>query len=149
MATPNRLGNLKRDPEVQGHDEAASPAAADPALRTAHRLLERYMPAYVIVDADFEILEAWAGTGAFLELPRGRPKANLAAMARTELAVDIKSAVSKVLTWGERLVRDDLIVGHDEERRYLTLIVETLSGSEASQGRCLVVFQADPAAVAT
>jgi len=141
-------GDGKNRQKVQHHGDAAKPGAADPAFRTAQRLLERYMPAYVIVDGDFEILEASAGTGAYLELPRGRPKANLAAMARTELAVDIKAAVSKVLATGERLVRDDLIVGHGEERRYLTLIVEPLSGSEANERRCLVVFQAGPAAVA-
>jgi two-component system CheB/CheR fusion protein len=141
-------GNDKNRKKVQVHDEPPKPNPADAAFRTAQRLLERYTPAYVIVDGDFEILDASAGTGAYLELPRGRPKANLAAMARTELAVDIKAAVAKVLATGERLVRDDLIVGHDEERRYLTLIVEPLTGSEASERRCLVVFQAGPAAVA-
>lgn len=141
-------GDGKNRQKMQRHDDTAKPAVSDPAFRTAQRLLERYTPAYVIVDGDFDILDASAGTGAFLELPRGRPKANLAAMARTELAVDIKAAVSKVLTTGERLVRDDLIVGHGEERRYLTLIVEPLTGSEASERRCLVVFQAGPAAVA-
>ena len=83
----------------------------------AHRLLERYTPAYVIVDGDFEILEASSGTGAYLELPRGRPNANLGAMARDELAVDIKAAVSQVMASGERLVRDDLLVGRGDERQ--------------------------------
>ena len=111
-------------------------------------MLERYSPAYVIVDADFEILEASSGTGAFLELPRGRPEANLDAMARTEMAVDIKAAVSKVLSTGERLVRDDLVVGQAEERRHLTLVVEPLPTADPADRRCLVVFQTDPAALA-
>ncbi|MBZ9815210.1 MULTISPECIES: CheR family methyltransferase [unclassified Mesorhizobium] len=141
-------GDGKNRQEMQRQDAATKPAVTDPAFRTAQKLLERYTPAYVIVDGDFEILDASTGTGGFLELPRGRPKANLAAMARTELAVDIKAAVAKVLTSGERFVRDDLIVGHDDERRYLTLIVEPLTGADASERRCLVVFQAGAAAMA-
>jgi two-component system CheB/CheR fusion protein len=155
-----RIGDTARLPEFpiaggDGKDRRAKapggggdPAEADPALRTAHRLLERYSPAYVIVDDDFDILEASSGTGAFLELPRGRPKANLAAMARTELAVDIKASVSKVLSTGERLVRDGLLIGHDAERRYLTLIVEPLPNADAGDRRVLVVFQTGPAAIA-
>jgi two-component system CheB/CheR fusion protein len=155
-----RIGDTSRLPEFpiaggDGKDRTDRPggdkgqlAETDPALRTAQRLLERYSPAYVIVDGDFDIIEASSGTGAFLELPRGRPKANLAAMARTELAVDIKAAVSKVLSSGERLVRNDLIVGHEDERRYLTLIVEPLPGPDLGDRRCLVVFQTGPAAVA-
>jgi len=141
-------GDGKERQTSRSNETARKPAGSDPAFRTAQRLLERYTPAYVIIDSDFDILEASAGTGAFLELPRGRPKANLAAMARTELAVDIKAAVSKVLSTGERLVRNDLIVGRDEKRRYLTLIVEPLPGIDASDGRCLVVFQTGAAAVA-
>lgn len=120
----------------------------DPAMRTAHRLLEKYTPAYVIIDGEFEILEASSGTGAFLELPRGRPTANLGAMLRPEVAVDVKSAVSKVFATGERVRREDLIIGRDDDRRYLTLIAEPLPGDEPADRRCLVVFQTGPTAMA-
>ncbi len=118
------------------------------AYRAAQRLLERYSPAYVIVDSDFEILEASSGTGSFLELPRGRPSANLAAMARSELAVDIKAAVSQVQASGQRLVRTDLTVGSDQDRKHLALTVEPLPAGEDGQLLYLIVFQIGAAAMA-
>jgi two-component system, chemotaxis family, CheB/CheR fusion protein len=113
----------------------------DAVQRSAQRLLERYSPAYVIVDSGFDILEASSGTGEFLELPKGRPNANLSAMARSDLAVDIKAAVSHVFATGEKLVRSDLVVGSEQNRRGLTLVVEPLPGADAGQRLCLVVFQ--------
>ena len=145
---PIAAGDGKGSKAASRPDARDRPADRDPATRMAHRLLERYTPAYVIVDGDFEILEASSGTGAFLELPRGRPTANLGAMLRTEVALDVKSAVSKVLASGERLVRDDLIVGRDDDRRYLTLIAEPLPGNDPADQRCLVLFQTGPAAMA-
>ena len=102
---------LRPPPEMR-----AKPPERDPSMQAAHRLLERYAPAYVIVDASFEILEASSGTGAFLELPRGRPTANLSAMLRAELSIDVKAAVSKVLATGDRVVRNDLVLERDGTR---------------------------------
>jgi two-component system, chemotaxis family, CheB/CheR fusion protein len=62
-------------------------------------------------------------------------------MARSELAIDIKAAVSQVLTSGQKLVRSDLAIGPAENRRRLTLVVEPLPHEDAGQQLCLVVFQ--------
>ncbi len=139
-AFPIAGGNGRQTPPAQ-RSTGAPAADTDPAIRTAHRLLERYTPAYVIVDGDFEILESSSGTGAVLELPSGRPNANLAAMIRGELATDVKAAVAKVLSTGERLVRRDLSLWHEDEQRQFTLVVEPLRTAEQHDQRCLVIFQ--------
>ncbi|MDN3722670.1 protein-glutamate O-methyltransferase CheR [Roseibium salinum] len=125
----------------QKHKERGNESRArNETQHAAQRLLERYSPAHVIVDSDFEILEASSGTGAFLELPRGRPNSNLAAMVRSELAIDIKSAVSQVLTTGKKLVRSDLTVETGQNRKHLTLSVEPLPADETGRPLCLVLF---------
>ena len=142
---PIAQGDGEQTPRPSPGERREPPRASDQARRAAQRVLDRYMPAHVIVDSDFQILEASSGTGAYLELPRGRPDVNLAAMARSELAVDIKAAVSKVLTTGQRVTRSDLTVGSEDDRRRLTLTVEPLPGEDARERRCLVLFQAGPA----
>src|SRR5690606_27622686 len=118
-----RVGTSSHLPEfpIAGGDGRRQPPAyriretrereQNTAKAAARRILDRYVPAFVIVDDALEIVEASSGTGAYLELPRGRPQVNLAAMVRGELAVDIKAAVAHVIATGERVERTDLTLG--------------------------------------
>jgi two-component system, chemotaxis family, CheB/CheR fusion protein len=138
---PIGAGDGKKPGRPRPRDADGPSGTRDAAQRAAQRLLERYSPAYVIVDSGFDILDASSGTGEFLELPKGRPNVNLAAMARSELVIDIKAAVSHVMTSGQKLVRSDLTIGAAENRRRLTLVVEPLPQEDGGQQLCLVVFQ--------
>ncbi|HYE70357.1 MAG TPA: CheR family methyltransferase, partial [Aquabacterium sp.] len=112
--------------------------------RAARRVLAEFAPAYVVIDADYEILEASAGTGAYLELPSGRPRMNLNAMARSGLAIDVRAAVTKVMATGRRETRSGLTVADGEHHRQLTLVVDPMAGQGKTNQLYLVVFQAGP-----
>lgn len=133
---------------------AAAPRPADRggdglASGAAHRVLAAFAPAYAVIDADLEIVELSGGTGAFLELPGGRPRTNLAAMARDGLALEMKSTVAKAISTGRREERTGLAVGAGPEQRHFTLIVEPLPpgsrGRRPGEALYLVVFQDAPA----
>lgn len=131
-----------------GKDEHASRQperileVADPlSARAAHRILSEFAPAYVIIDSHYDIVEASAHTGAFLELPGGRPNTNLGAMARSGLAVDIRSAVAAAMASGARQTVDGLVTGTGAQRRQLTLVVEPFPDASAPHPLYLVVFR--------
>ncbi len=112
--------------------------------QAARRVLADFAPAYVVIDTDYDILEASTGTGEYLELPGGRPRMNLGAMARSGLAVDVRAAVAKVMATGQRETRTGLTIGSGDQRRQLTLTVEPLPSRSRSDSLYLVVFQDGP-----
>jgi two-component system, chemotaxis family, CheB/CheR fusion protein len=64
-------------------------------------LLQKYVPASVIVNQDLDILQFRGTTGVFLEPMPGRASLNLLKMARPGLAFELKSIVLKAQKSGE------------------------------------------------
>lgn len=122
-------------------EKKASPERQGIGAAAARRILAEYAPAYVVIDENYEIHEVSGATGHFLELPRGKPRANLVAMARDGLAIDIKAAVSKAMSTGKRTVRENLIAGSGEDRKHFTLTVEPINDEPGAEPLYLVVFQ--------
>jgi two-component system CheB/CheR fusion protein len=143
-------GRMPDFPLASGHKRAQGEAEPERkpsqerqgvGVAASRRILSDYAPAYVVIDEHYEIHEVSGATGAFLELPRGKPRANLVAMAREGLAIDIKAAVSKVLSTGKRTVRENLVAGAGEDRKHFTLTVEPIQDEPGAQPLYLVVFQ--------
>jgi two-component system CheB/CheR fusion protein len=113
------------------------------ATRAARQVLERTTSAYVIIDAEYEILEASAGTGRYLELPSGRPSNNLSAMMRKGLSIDVRAALSKVLSSSQPDTRKGY-VGNGAGRKEVAISVELLQGNGHETSLYLVIFQELP-----
>jgi two-component system, chemotaxis family, CheB/CheR fusion protein len=105
------------------------------------QLLERYAPAYVIIDAEGDVLFASGRTGRYLELPAGAPTNNLIAMARRGLRLDLRSAVHRAVSRGESVVQRKLTVGTNGGRLTLDLFVQPLRQGSGADALYMVVFQ--------
>lgn len=150
-----RSGRLPEFPLVPGdgkHLPAPSPAfaagseASGLAANASRRIMERYAPTYVVIDNEYEILETSRGTGAYLELPGGRPRTNLTAMARSGLAIDVKSALVRVRETGTPEKRR-VALGHGKNLKYVMLTVEPLPTGGAAPPLYLVIFEDMPGPV--
>ena len=113
------------------------------AVRAARQVLERTASAYVIIDAEYDIIEASAGTGAYLELPSGRPRTNLSAMMRSGLAVEVRAAVGKAISSSKPDTRT-AVAGSGANRKELSIAVEPLQGDPRDGHLYLVIFQELP-----
>jgi two-component system, chemotaxis family, CheB/CheR fusion protein len=151
-AEPARLPEF---PLVSGGRKGPAHVTAQPGANQRYpgrtqeavrRLLERYAPTYVVIDQNFDIIEASARTGAFLELPPGEPRINLAAMARSGLAIDIKAAVARVAATGESVTQTGLAIGAGKERKRITLTVEPLPDGSRAEQLYVVVFHEEAVA---
>ena len=60
-----------------------------------HILLDRYVPATVVVNQDLEILHFKGSTGLFLEPSPGKASLNLLKMARPGLSIELRSIIHK------------------------------------------------------
>ena len=86
-------------PAMQGR----APAVALSISRRADQVAERYAPAYVIVDAQFEVLHFSGRTGRFLEPAAGVANLNLLNLVHRDLRLDLRSALHQAVEEGSRV----------------------------------------------
>jgi two-component system CheB/CheR fusion protein len=89
-------------------------------------VLERYAPAHVVVNGEWEVLHYSARTGRYLEQPVGAPNRNLLAMARNGLRQPLRSALYEAAETRRRVVRERVRVETEGGYRAIDLTVEPL-----------------------
>lgn len=103
------------------------------------RVLERHAPAFVIVDADNEIIHFSGRTGRYLEAPTGAPTRHLPSLARKGLRLDLGIALNEARQAGHAVTRNDLSIELDDRVQFFDLTVEPLR-EQGGDSLCLVLF---------
>src|SRR5271163_4548428 len=81
---PMRAGDAKHGRDL--------PASFTVEREVEHLLVNRFVPASIVVNDQMEIVQFQGKTGAYLEPPAGQPSFSVAKMAREGLLVDLRSA---------------------------------------------------------
>ncbi|WP_211872621.1 CheR family methyltransferase [Plastoroseomonas arctica] len=108
------------------------PQSTKLALRDAVdvQLLERFMPAHVVVNRDGDVLNFSGHTGKYLEAPPGAPTRNVLIMARKSLRLDLRAVFTEAVESGRSITRDGIAVENDDGQiQVISLIVEPLNQS--------------------
>lgn len=115
----------------------------EPLQTLAERqLLDRYSPAYVVINADGELLHGSARTGKYLELAAGVPRMDIYSMARPGLRPDLRAAVHKAAGTGQVAVQKNVVVGTDGGRQPIDLIVHPIRpAGPVPEPLYMVIFQ--------
>jgi two-component system CheB/CheR fusion protein len=104
-------------------------------------LINRFVPASIVVNDQMEIVQFQGKTGAYLEPASGHPSFNLSKMAREELVVDLRAALSTAKK-NKVAVRKEGVQFQSEGRtREVDLEVLPLHGQAAQERYYVVVFQ--------
>jgi len=111
----------------------------DLAQRANARVLDRFAPAFVVVNANGEVLHFSSRTFRYLEAAPGVPSRSLVAMARRGLRLDLRATLRSAIDSGEPVVREPVQVEVDGGTVDISLTVEPLSQDEAER-LYLVVF---------
>ncbi|HUB12193.1 MAG TPA: CheR family methyltransferase [Acetobacteraceae bacterium] len=122
---------------------ALRPAGGENSLRAAaeRQLLERFTPAYAVINSDGDLLHSSGRTGKYLELPPGAPDTNLFNLARSGLRVELRAALHKAMVSGQLVVHSKLRVGTNGGTQDIDLFVQPMRYLPASEGLFMVVFQ--------
>jgi len=112
-ATPGQGQALGRPRPLPGH-----------LGRHAERIVERYAPAYVIIDADYEVLHFSGRTGRFLEPSAGVANLNLLTLVHRDLRLDLRAALHKAQEQDRTVKVEHLRFGGGDDTRGVTLVVE-------------------------
>ncbi len=109
----------------------------------------KYAPAAVVVDSDFEILHFRGHTGFYLEAPHGEATLSLFRMARTGLTMPLRKALNAAAERNISIRQAGISVENQGERRKINLEITPLEGASERERYYLVVFEEAPATVAT
>ncbi len=108
----------------------------DLAELTARRIMDRYAPAHVVVDADNVVIRSSSRTGRYLELAEGLPSSRVTDLARRGLRSAVRSVLDGVRGGARRAVKKDVRLEVDDEQVSVNVVAERLENAAI-----LLVFQ--------
>jgi two-component system, chemotaxis family, CheB/CheR fusion protein len=112
---------------------------SDAAQLANARVLERFAPAFVVVNAAGEVLYFSNRTGRYLEAAPGAPTRDIVAMARRGLRPELRGLLRTTIESGRAIVRERVQVDADGGLQEIALTVEPLGRGEP-ETLFLVVF---------
>ncbi len=138
---------------------AAGRAAADvPPVRTfgpdvglerrAQRIAERYAPAYVITDENFQILHFSGRTGRYIEPTAGAATLDLLGLVHRDLRLELRTALGRALETNEAAHADQVQLGVNGHRVLVDITVEPVLDGPAGHRNFVVLFKDGPVRLA-
>jgi two-component system CheB/CheR fusion protein len=97
---------------------------SDMLRRAAATIIDRFAPAYVIVDEAGQTLFFSSGTGKYLQPAAGPPNRDVVAMARPGLRADLRAALHRAKETGRRVVCERIMVQINGGTQMVGLAVE-------------------------
>ncbi|MDR0184203.1 chemotaxis protein CheB [Lysobacter arvi] len=145
MTAPKRLAGLEaatRVPAVRGL------SIEDSIDRNARRVLEKHSPAYVVIDANHDVLRFCGDTGRYLGPSSGAASLNLFALLNKGLRGPARTAVQQALIRHGTVVQEGQISGAHGERIPVRLIAEPIHEQDdgnadrrAPSTLCILIFK--------
>ena len=136
-----------RKPEISR--TATTPPSGLMVEKEVERLLvNRYVPASIVVNEQMEIVQFRGRTGAYLEPAPGHPTFSLSKMAREGLLVDLRAALNKARKTNATARAEKVHVKSNGHSKEVDLEVIPVRGQGSAEHFYIVVFQ-DPRRVVT
>jgi two-component system CheB/CheR fusion protein len=108
---------------------------SDLVRKVANTIVERFAPAYVIVDETGQALYFSAGTGKYLQAAAGPPNRDIIAMARPGLRPDLRALLHQAKQADRRVTRSGITVQVNGGVQIIGLAVEPIKeGNETAYG---------------
>ena len=136
-------GHPATEREIPTPEQAAGRRAAGwpvetSAQREADRVaFNRFVPASVLVNSEFHVLQFRGDTGPFLKPPTGRASFNLLKMAREGLLLPLRAALNKARNENKAVRRQGVRVRQNGQTRTANLEVIPLKNIKE---RCYLIF---------
>ena len=140
-------------PSLPPTSTASKPESAEPRSPALHagdvvdaavrRAVEKYAPAYLVIDRHQEILRFSGGeVGRYLEPPAGTASLNLLTLVRKALRPAVRAAIQRAYKRTEPVTTEHTSVRIEGRNRSIRLIVEPLVDEHGGEtGRWVLLFQ--------
>lgn len=104
-------------------------------------IIDQLVPPVLVIDAKGNLVYSSQATGSLLEMPSGKPSANVFAMARGGLNIHIRQAVRKALARRGRVVERDIRLRKNGHAVSVDLRVLPLRDPQAMRGLIMVAIE--------
>jgi two-component system CheB/CheR fusion protein len=108
--------------------------------RTARRLLEKYSPAYLIVDTHCDVERFSGDTGRYLSPTTGTASLNVFALLNKRLREPARALIGRAFETSEAVTQDGLGVDIHGRFHSIRLIAEPLADNEGKVRWCVLAF---------
>jgi two-component system CheB/CheR fusion protein len=112
--------------------------------RRAQRIAERYAPAYVITDENFQILHFSGRTGRYIEPTAGAATLDLLGLVHRDLRLELRTALGRAVETNEAANADQVQLGLNGHRVLVDITVEPVLDGPAGQRNFVVLFKDGP-----
>jgi two-component system, chemotaxis family, CheB/CheR fusion protein len=115
--------------------------------RRAQRIAERYAPAYVITDENFQILHFSGRTGRYIEPTAGAATLDLLGLVHRDLRLELRTALSRAVETNEATHAEQVQLGLNGHRVLVDITVEPVLDGPAGHRNFVVLFKDGPVQV--
>ncbi|MDR3630662.1 MAG: CheR family methyltransferase [Desulfocapsaceae bacterium] len=137
-----KLSDIERSYKSSEADEAKTLAAAEKLL------MDRYVPARIIINEKSEVVHVSQRAGAYLLTPEGKPTQDLLKMAREELRPALRAAIYKAFTTQQEIVyRGIQVITEGAEESVNVIILPLKDCPPACKLAAVIIEPAPPALV--
>jgi len=112
--------------------------------RRAQRIAERYAPAYVITDENFQILHFSGRTGRYIEPTAGAATLDLLAFVHRDLRLELRAVLNRALETNEPAHAEQVQLGLNGHRILVDITVEPVLDGPAGHRNFVVLFKDGP-----
>ncbi len=102
----------------------------DAIERRAMQAVNRYMPAYLVVDRHYDVLRFAGQTAKYIEPATGAASLNLFNLLHPDLRTVVRSALNQAAETGERVLHGSVLVAAGDRNEAVNLIVEPLTETD-------------------
>ncbi len=110
--------------------------------REVERILaQRFVPGSIVVNDEMEIVQFRGKIGPFLEPASGHPTFSLSKMAREDIQVDLRDALTRAKKENRRVRKEGLRIASNGGTRAIDLEVIPIRGQSAGERLYIIAFQ--------
>src|SRR3954468_7402535 len=112
--------------------------------RRAQRVAERYSPAYVIIDGNFQVLHFSGRTGRFIEPTAGVATLDLLQLVHRDLRLELRAVLSRATETNEAAHVVQVQLGANGHRILVDITVEPIQDGGSGHRNFVVLFKEGP-----
>jgi len=112
--------------------------------RRAQRIAERYAPAYVITDENFQILHFSGRTGRYIDPTAGTATLDLLGLVHRDLRLELRTALSRAVETNEAAHAEQVQLGLNGHRVLVDVSVEPVLDGPTGHRSFVVLFKDGP-----
>jgi len=127
---------LRRD-----HLPRTAVAAAASLGKQVERMMDRYAPAYMVLDEQYDVLHFFGRTGPYIDPPAGAASLNVLSLIHRDLRMNLRSALHKAETDAAPIRLAGLKVSRNGRNEVVTMSVERIETGDEHPRRFAVVLQ--------